>query len=169
MTTKDTPKYKPTIEEVRLILLDLHKKLIDISRVDYEKKNSPIRSPHDFVRLLIGDPFFAFLHPLSKLITSLDELLEITWPMRELDATAVRAEIENTIGDYKTTPQEFRTRYLDMMQRESEVVLLHSKLKTAIQKLPDFDHNKMLDFLNVRQQWTSANKMKRPKTKPGNS
>lgn len=161
-------KYKPLIEEVRFILLDLHKRLIDIGRVDYEQKHGNIQNPGDWVRLLIGDPFFNFLHPFSKLITSLDQLLEITWPMRELDAKAVHAEVENLIGDHKTTPHEFRTRYLDMLQRDSEMVLILSKLKTALQKLPEFKPDQMLELLNVRSQWTSAHKLTRP-TKPGNS
>lgn len=166
--SSDVQKFKPIIENVRLVLLDLHKKLIDIGRVDYEKNHSAVQNPGDWVRLLIGHPFFSFLHPLSQLITSLDELLEITWPLREMDALAVRAEIENMIGDYKTTPQEFRKHYLDMIQRESEVVLLHSKLKKALQELPEINHDKMLDYLNVRQQWRAAHKLSRP-TKPGNS
>jgi hypothetical protein len=132
------------------------------------KKNGPVTNPGDWVRLLIGDPFFNFLHPFSKLITSLDELLEIKWPMRELDAKAVRAEIENLIGDYKTTPQEFRIRYLDMIQRDPEIVIILSKLKHELHDLPEIQEDKMLDLLNIRQQWTSAHKLNRP-TKPGNS
>lgn len=167
--TSQTQKLRPLVEETRLILLDLHKKLIDIGRSDFEKTNGPIASPYDWVPILVGHPFFSFLHPLSQLITSLDELLEITWPLREIDILAVRAEIENMIGDFKTTPQGFRTHYLEMIQRESEVVLLHSKLKTALQKFPTIDYTKMLEYLNIRQQWTTATKLKRPTGKPGNS
>jgi hypothetical protein len=158
--TKDAQKYLPVIQEARLILLDLHKKLIDVSRADYEAENGAVATPSDWIPLLVGDPFFAFLHPLSKLITTFDELLEITWPLRELDAAAVRAEIENIIGDYPTTPPTFRTKYLDMIQRIPDVVLLHAKLKKSIQDLPPHEPDKMLELLNVRTHWSAGSKMK---------
>jgi hypothetical protein len=158
--TFDPTKNKKTIEDVRLVLLDLHKKLIDVSRADYETQHGTISSPGDWVRLLVGDPFFDFLHPLSKLITTFDELLEATWPLREVDAAAVRAEIENIFGDYPTTPVSFRAKYLDIIQRSPDVVLLHAKVKKIIQNLPPHEANKMLDLLNVRQHWSAGSKLK---------
>lgn len=164
--TEDGNKFRPTIEEVRLLLLDLHKKLIDISRVDYENENGSIANPGDWVRLLIGDPFFDFLHPLSKLITAFDELLEAKWPLREIDAAAVRAEIENILGDYPTTPVSFRTKYLEMIQRNPDVVLFHANIKKITLNLPAHDAAKMIDLLNVRQHWSAGSKLRL--FRPGN-
>ena len=159
---------KTKIEEVRFTLLDLHKKLIDTAKIDYEAKHGSIPSPGDFVRLLIGDPFFAFLHPFSQLITSLDQLLEMAWPLRELDACAVRAEVENLLGDLPTTPASFRDTYLPMIQKYPEVVIFHAKVKQKLQDLPKPDPAKIIDYLNVRQQWHTASKLKRP-TSSGHS
>ncbi len=164
--TFDPNKNKKTIEEVRLVLLDLHKKLIDISRVDYETQHGAISSPGDWVRLLVGDPFFDFLHPLSKLITTFDELLEATWPLREIDAAAVRAEIENILGDFPTTPISFRTKYLDIIQRSPDVVLLHANIKKIILNLPPHEADKMIDLLNIRQHWSAGSKLRL--FRPGN-
>jgi hypothetical protein len=166
--TFDPKVTKPIIEKARFALLDLHKKVIDTAKIDYEATIGTISSPNDFVRLLMGDPFFAFLHPFSQLITSLDLLLEMAWPIRELDAYAVRAEIENLLGDLPTTPTSFRDTYLPMMQKYPDVVIFHAKVKRAIQDLPKPEANKMIDYLNVRQHWSTASKLRRP-TSTGNS
>lgn len=153
-------EYKKQIDEARILLLELHKILIDTGRVDYEKKHGEIKNPHEWVRLLIGDAFFSWLHPLSKLITTIDELMEVELPVRELDAKAVRAEIENMIGDFSTTPKDFRDHFLDIIQREPAIVMKLSKLKQSLQSLPKPEPEKMGDLLNVRQQWTAALKLK---------
>lgn len=160
-----THRYINEIEEVRKILLNLHKKLIDSSRIDYEEKYGVIESSGKWMQLLIEDPFFAWLHPFSKLITTLDELLELKQPIRELDATAVRMEIENVFGDYKTTPSDFRKNYLETLQKNSEVVLAHAHVKQSLQKFPKPDIDKINDLLKVKNQWKVKTVKINPKKK----
>lgn len=62
--------------ELRKALLILHKALIDSERVGFEKAIGTITSPNHFFRLLTGDPWFAWLHPLSRLIVAWDEALD---------------------------------------------------------------------------------------------
>jgi hypothetical protein len=151
---------RENVESAQQTLLDLHKMLIDLARADYEIQRQPVQNIGAWVNLLFQDPFFRWLHPFSQLITSIDELLELEMPISEKDAMAVRAEIENLISDFPTTPAEFRTQYLGMMQREPSIVMIHSKLKQSIQILPKPDHNKMDDLLQVRKQWSHANQLK---------
>lgn len=146
-------KYSTEIEDIRKTLLDLHKLLIDASRVDYEQKHGAIESPGKWMQLLIGDSFFSWLHPFSKLITTLDELLELEQPIRELDAMAVRMEVEHMFGDFPTTPQDFRTYYLETLQKNSDVVLTHSSVKQLLQNLPKPDAENVDALLQVKNSW----------------
>jgi hypothetical protein len=53
------------LDELRQRLLDLHKTLVDYERVTYEKTFGAIASQNEFLQLLIKDPWFAWLHPIS--------------------------------------------------------------------------------------------------------
>ncbi len=64
------------LEKVRHALLALHKTLVDSERIGYEQTMGAIKSPNHFLKLLTEDPWFAWLHPISQLIVSMDEALD---------------------------------------------------------------------------------------------
>jgi len=107
--------------------LDLHKTLLDSERVGYEQAFGTIKSPGDFLQLAIKDPWFAWLHPLSAFITSMDERLEGENPisLKDVDdflksGRALLAPEENGQG--------FGKHYYDALQRDPDVVLAHAKV-----------------------------------------
>lgn len=70
------------------------------------------------------------------------------------------------LGDYPTTPVSFRTKYLEMIQRNPDVVLFHANIKKITLNLPAHDATKMIDLLNVRQHWSAGSKLRL--FRPGN-
>ena len=162
---KKTNAHSKGITEVRSELLHLHKLCIDQGRIDFEETQRKVSNPGEWIQILIADPFFAWLHPFSQLITLLDELLEIDREISEVDARAVRAEVENLIGDFPTTPTEFRTKYLEMMQKHPNVVIQHSKLKLSLQNLPKTENHKVHELLHIKNQWKSTTVKINPKNK----
>jgi hypothetical protein len=54
-------------------LLRVHKALLDHERVRYERERGPIDGPGEFLQLVISDPWFAWLHPISELAVQIDE------------------------------------------------------------------------------------------------
>lgn len=66
------PTPTPTLADVRLRLLRLHRALLDAERAEHERVHGPI-TPAAFLQLLIADPRFAWLRPLSEIIVGLDE------------------------------------------------------------------------------------------------
>ena len=57
-------------------LLRLHKALLDDERVSYERVHGRIASNGEFLQLVLGDAWFAWLRPLSQLMAKLDGLGE---------------------------------------------------------------------------------------------
>ena len=55
-------------------LLALHKELLELVRIEYERMHGR-QTPAQMWNLLVGDPFFAWLRPLSGAVAQLDELL----------------------------------------------------------------------------------------------
>ena len=66
------PTPTPTLADVRLRLLRLHRALLDAERAEHERVHGAI-TPAAFLQLLIADPRFAWLRPLSEIIVGLDE------------------------------------------------------------------------------------------------
>ncbi len=63
------------LTSAREALLDVHKSLLDEERARYELTEGAINGSYHFLQLVIGDPWFAWLRPMSELIVAIDQLL----------------------------------------------------------------------------------------------
>ena len=121
-----TTAFQQRLLQLRTALLDLHKALVDSERVRYEKTFGAIQSPYQFLQLLTGDPWFAWLHPLSQLIVAMDEALDEKEP---LTPAGVEVLVDQTRLMLVTseTGDGFANEYFDALQRDPDVVLAHAK------------------------------------------
>ena len=113
------------LQEVRNALLRLHKVLVESERVTYEKVVGPIPSPNRFLRLLIDDPWFGWLQPLSQLIVAMDEAQDAREPATDADAQALIEQARLLVAPSEEG-QGFGRHYFDAMQRDPDVVLAHA-------------------------------------------
>ena len=63
------------LAELRQTLLTLHKALLDSERTAYELVYGTIPSAGAFLQLLINDPWFEWLRPITTLLVQIDETL----------------------------------------------------------------------------------------------
>ena len=70
-----TQSVRQQLDEVRRGLLRVHKALLDDARIRYEREQGRIEGSGALLRLVLNDPWFAWLHPLSGLVVQIDELL----------------------------------------------------------------------------------------------
>ena len=122
-----TDTLRKRLEKVRLALLALHKALVDSERATYEKTMGTITSPNHFLKLLTEDPWFAWLKPISNLIVSMDEALD----MKESPGDpAVEAMLKETRA--LLVPSEsgegFSRHYFEALQRDPNVILAHAEV-----------------------------------------
>ncbi len=61
--------------QLRDLLLDQHKLLLDREKATYEAEHGRIANPGQFLNLVIGDPHFAWLKTLSTLVVEIDVAL----------------------------------------------------------------------------------------------
>jgi catechol 2,3-dioxygenase len=122
------------LSEVRGRLLSLHKALLDDTKAAYEMDRGRVRSSGSLLQLVINDPWFAWLHPLSELVVRIDETIEPESPATETDAAALLEQIERLL-----TPGEngdpFARRYVEALQRQPAVVLAHADVRRAIKAI----------------------------------
>ena len=121
------PDFRSQLARLREALLALHKALVDSERVSYEQNIGTIPSANHFLKLLTDDPWFAWLHPLSELIVTMDEALEAkakTPLTAELASALVKRTGELLVAS--ETGEGFARNYFDALQRDPDVVMAHA-------------------------------------------
>ncbi len=120
------------LKEVREIVLSLHKALLDSERTAYELIHGPVASPSAFLQLLISDPWFSWLQPVTTLIVQIDETLAAKKP------PASDRELVQLIGDTRAllspprNGSEFWKRYAVALQRDPGVAVLHQQVQEKL-------------------------------------
>lgn len=116
------------LARLREALLPLHKALVDSERVSYEQNIGTITSPNHFLKLLTEDPWFAWLHPLSELIVTMDEALDRR-AKTPLTGEAAEALVKRTaeLLVASETGEGFARNYFDALQRDPDVVMAHAE------------------------------------------
>lgn len=119
------------LDQLRRALLRLHKALLDDERVSYERVYGRISTNGEFLQLVLGHAWFAWLRPLSQLVAQLDELGEIEDASTPAEITAMMASVRTLI-----TPTEegdgFGRHYYDALQRAPDVGLAHAEVRALL-------------------------------------
>ena len=139
--------YHESLTRVRSALLDLHKGLIERERAEYEKGHGPV-SAGAMLQLLISDDQFSWLHPISKLIVRVDELISNANERRRpnpvrplLTPDQVRAEADMLLVEIRElltagdAQGGFRQRYDIALQLEPAIVVMHRAVMSALPAL----------------------------------
>jgi len=117
------------LQQVRNTVLALHKALLDSERTSYEISHGPIPSPAAFLQLLINDPWFAWLRPVTTLLVQIDEGLAAKNPPR------TSRELEQLMTDTRallspsSESDAFWKRYSNVVQRDPGVLVMHQQLE----------------------------------------
>jgi hypothetical protein len=132
--TPTTPEYEALrgpLLELYDALLHLHKALLDSERAVYENNVGPIHSPNHFFQLLTGDPWFAWLRPISQLIVAIDESLDEKEPLTRANVDALMSQSVFLLIPAESEG-EFGARYVAALQRDPRVVLAHAQVAKRI-------------------------------------
>ena len=119
------------VRALRTAVLALHKSVLDAERTRYELAHGTIESPQHALRLVMDDPFFAWLRPLSDFVIRADIRLSDGTPMAPADVDAfarhLRALVQNG-----SPADPFATEYRRVLQSVPEVIVLHGQLVSLL-------------------------------------
>jgi len=123
------------LRELRLALLNLHKVLLDDARAAYEMDRGRVGSNATLLQLVINDPWFAWLLPLSGIVVRLDETLNADVPATEGDAAVLLEQVGRLLspaggGDV------FAQRYYEALQRQPAVIVAHAEVRRILKQAP---------------------------------
>ncbi len=117
--------------EVRRALLRLHKVLLEVERASYERGRGSVGGSGEFLQLVINDPWFAWLRPVSELIVRIDELQEPAQETTEEEALAALGQAAALVRPPEGGG-EFGRRYREILQRSPDAVLAHAGLSRLL-------------------------------------
>ena len=117
------------LSQVRRALLELHRALIASERIEYERVHGRVESSGEMLKLVTGDPWFAWLRPLSETIVQHDEMLDSD-ETTAADAAALIERVRGLIVN-AASEGEFGRRYQAALQRDPDVVIAHARTVQA--------------------------------------
>ena len=117
--------------DLRLGLLRLHKALLEMERINFEKVFGAVNSG-ELLQLVINHAQFGWLRIISTLVVEIDEVLT-------RDEPATLSDFEDLISQARllfTSPgnEEFKTKYQAALQREPAVVMAHSAVMQLLRR-----------------------------------
>ena len=117
--------------EMRRALLRLHKALLEAERASYERGRGSVGGSGVFLQLVLIDPWFAWLRPVSELIVRINELLEPAQDAMEEEALAA---LRRAAALFKPADGggEFGRRYREALQQSPDAVLAHGELSRLL-------------------------------------
>jgi hypothetical protein len=113
------------LADLRLGLLRLHKALLEMERINYEKVSGRVNSG-ELLQMVLNHPQFGWLRIISALVVEIDEILNDKDPVNVSDF----AELTGQARRLLTAPEneEFKTKYQAALQHEPAVVMAHANV-----------------------------------------
>ncbi len=124
---------KARLRDVRLRLLDLHKVLLDDTRAAYEMDRGRIPSNATLLQLVINDPWFAWLRPLSELVVRIDVALQPEGTATDADGTMLLDQVERLLSPPQSI-EPFAQRYYEALQRQPAVITAHGDVRRVLKR-----------------------------------
>ena len=125
---------KQRLTDLRNGLLSLHKTLLDSERDTYERDIARIGSSGELLKLVLYDPWFAWLHELSEFVVLIDETVDAIDESLEptADPVSMRSGLSHKPGNCwrRMKPAlDLPKRYFEALQRDPDVVLAHARMR----------------------------------------
>ena len=119
------------LRDLRLKLLHLHKSLLDMERVNFEKVFGPVNSG-ELLQLVINHAQFAWLRLISALVVQIDEMLDTDEPAAVNDFQELLGQVRTLF--LSTKNEDFQQKYQAALQREPAIVLAHAEVMKLLRR-----------------------------------
>ena len=118
-----TDSTRQQLMSLRRALLHLHKALLDDERLAYERVYGQVSSG-ELLQLVINHEQFAWLHSISELIVSIDEMLDAEEPATSADVESLLTQTRALLKPSEVGT-DFERKYYAALQRDPDIVLAH--------------------------------------------
>jgi len=122
------------LSDLRHALVPLHRTLLEWERAAYERVHGRTGAA-EMLKIIVENPQFTWLRPLSELIARIDGILDDPAPDVLVDLGAIVAQARNLIApDEEGSP--YARRYHDALQQVPDVVFAHRRVTAVLRDVP---------------------------------
>jgi hypothetical protein len=122
------------LTELRQALVPLHRTLLEWERAAYERVHGRT-SAAEMLKIIVENPQFTWLRPLSELIARIDALLDAVEPDVVVDVGAIVGQARLlTSPDEAGTP--YARSYYAALQQVPDVVFAHRRVTNVLRDVP---------------------------------
>ena len=129
-----TDSERDLLIDLRRVLLQLHKTLLDWERKAYDRSHGRA-SAAELLHIVMRDPQFGWLHPLSELIVRIDTMLDVEHPEPRVEFDAIVAQARALV-----IPDEsgsaYAKRYHAALQDLPDAVVAHGAVTGVLKRAP---------------------------------
>lgn len=125
------PDSRDLLENLRNLLLEQHKILLDREKAIYEGSNGPIAGTGAFLGLVLGDPQFAWLRTVSTMVVEIDEALSRRSKAGQAEADALVTQVREVMSP-RAEGTDFQARYYAAVQESPDVVILQVRIERLL-------------------------------------
>ena len=122
------------LENARRGLLHVHRALIETERKRYEREFGRVENSGTLLQLILHDPWFQWLRPISELIVQIDD-----WLDQDHDSTPASPDLAEIllaqVRDRLMPDAEgadFQRRYLQLLQEDPAVAVAHAEVRQLV-------------------------------------
>ena len=119
------------LESARRGLLRVHAAMLDEERIRYEREHGRIEGTGAVLQLVIYDPWFAWLRPVSELIVQIDEQLDEAGPAEPSLTEALLAQTRDQLRPDEAG-DAFQQRYYRLLQEAPAVAVAHAEARKLL-------------------------------------
>jgi len=120
---------RDSLRQLSSSILQLHKALLDQERARFETEKGVVGNPFKVLELVMHDPFFAWLRPLSAFVVKIDEAIDDDTV--EPSAGAILREGEALLGG----AGELASRLSSIMQTDVDVAVLYGAVRHNLRQI----------------------------------
>ena len=116
---------------LRNLLLEQPKLLLDRERAPHEGPNGPVGGPGPFLTLVLGHPHFAWLKQISSLVVDIDEALSRRSTAGQSVADGL---LERAVATMKPREvgSDFQSRYFQAVQESPDILILQVRMERLL-------------------------------------
>lgn len=115
------------LRDLRPVLLNFHKALMEAEKANYEASFGPITSKGEYLQLVLGHEQFSWLRPISQFIVQVDEVLMAREPQPVEKAVALLAAARHLLHDSETG-QTLQQRWQQLTPHQPGLPAMQAKL-----------------------------------------
>lgn len=122
------------LADLRRALLQLHKTLLDWERKAYERAHGR-KSPSELLKVIVSDPQFAWLRPVTELIVRIDGALESGPDDTAVDVDLLVSHVRAVVAP-DDSASSYAQRYRAALQEVPDAVIAHGGLAKLLKDVP---------------------------------